>query len=370
MEDTTSNQELDQQPVEAAPEVPATDAPEAPVEAQETPSSEPQEASENSLRDTIKEAFKQSEPKDEKPEKPRAQDGKYVKAEQAAAAKAQELSKAPESWRPEVREHWAKVPDAVKAEIYKRESEMARGVQKIMGEAGSAMNAIGAMRELMSPYSQLLHGRYGGDAARMMSGYMQTESNLLMGTAPEVANVIAGMIQQYGVGRFGKQFIEALDSTLVGEQVQARPEDIIQRTVQQQLAPILQTVQQRQWQEEQQIANQVQGGIQEIAQKGEFFNDVRLDMADIIDMATARGETISLIDAYKKACWQNEGIRNILLSRSQQNTAQQRGDAAQRAKAAAVGIHGGPAPGAISNNSNMSLRDTIAAAIDSAEGRV
>ena len=363
MDETTSNLEPEQQPVEAAPEV-------QPQETQET-EPEPQQE-ENTLRDTIKEAFKKTEEPEQRLEKPRHPDGKFAKDEKVKEAKdpKEHKDKAPESWRPEVREHWGKIPEPVKAEIHKREMEMARGVQKLMSETGSAVNAVNAMRDLMSPYSQLLHGRYGGDAARMMSGYMQTESNLLQGTAPEVANIIAGLIQQYGVGRFGKQFIEALDSTLVGEQVQARPEDIVQRAVQQQLAPFMQTVQQRQWQEQQQIAAQVQGGIEEIAQKGEFFNDVRLDMADILDLATARGEQMSLVEAYKRACWQNEGIRNILLSRAQQGTAQQRGDAAQRAKQAAVGIHGGPAPGAVSNSSNMSLRDTIAAAMDATEGRV
>jgi serine/threonine protein phosphatase PrpC len=96
----------------------------------------------------------------------------------------------------------------------------------------------------------------------------------------------------------------------------------------------------------------------------EFFEDVRADMADIIDLATQRGQKMSLKQAYDRAIMMNEEIADVVSQRKLAETIQQSQKPVQAAKRAAVSVTGAPTVGAAGGESG-SLRDSILNAMDS-----
>jgi hypothetical protein len=146
-----------------------------------------------------------------------------------------------------------------------------------------------------------------------------------MGTPQQKAATIANLIKQFDVS------VTDLDAILVGEQPQtpAQPAPT-QQDVQQAVAQAL--AQQHQHQQ-----MQVQGTtLQQFAQdpKHEFYDDVKGDMADYMEMRARHNDYPTLEEAYNRACMMNDDIRNILESRKSQ--------ANQQRKAAASSISGTP----------------------------
>jgi hypothetical protein len=107
----------------------------------------------------------------------------------------------------------------------------------------------------------------------------------------------------------------------------------------------------------------VQTEIQRFASdpKHTFFENVKADMGRLINSGYAE----SLDDAYDKACWANEEIRNLLIK--QQSTVSDpsaKVAAANQARAASKSITGSPVPGAGSKGPNISLEDEIRQLMD------
>jgi hypothetical protein len=75
----------------------------------------------------------------------------------------------------------------------------------------------------------------------------------------------------------------------------------------------------------------------------EFFDDVRNDMADLLET----GKAADLESAYTKACRLNDNVYERLQERTRQEasrtTIQQKKQAAEKAKSAAVSVKGSPA---------------------------
>ena len=195
---------------------------------------------------------------------------------------------------------------------------------------------------------------------------MSTAARLRTGTAPELATLVAGIVKQFGVGRFGNQFIEQLDSALAGQQPQVDPQrDALDQALNQRLAPLqgmLQQFQSAQQQQQQMVAQQAQSEVERFLGQAEFGNDVREDMADLLEVAQRRGQNLTLADAYKKACMMNDGIRSVVSQRRQAQTGQQQTQAAQRARQAAVSVSGSAPVGAL-QQPTTDVRSAIEAAI-------
>ena len=115
---------------------------------------------------------------------------------------------------------------------------------------------------------------------------------------------------------------------------------------QQQLAPMQQFMsqfQQAQYAKQQEVQQQAVSEVGQFLDKAEFGEDVREEMADIMELAQKRGREISLADAYKQACMINSKVRTVLQGRAKAKGAQQLQGAATKAKAAAVSVSGAPA---------------------------
>lgn len=269
--------------------------------------------------------------------------------------------RAPASWRPEVREHWAQLPEGVRAEVARRESEVARTLQ----ETAEARKTAESVMKTIAPYEAFIKAE-NSSPLQAIDNLMSTAARLRTGTAPELATLVAGIVKQFGVGRFGNQFIEQLDSALAGQQPQVDPQrDALDQALNQRLAPLqgmLQQFQSAQQQQQQMVAQQAQSEVERFLGQAEFGNDVREDMADLLEVAQRRGQNLTLADAYKKACMMNDGIRSVVSQRRQAQTGQQQTQAAQRARQAAVSVSGSAPVGAL-QQPTTDVRSAIEAAI-------
>jgi hypothetical protein len=269
--------------------------------------------------------------------------------------------KPPASWKPEAREHWGQLPDNVRAEIARRESE----VQRTLQETAEARKTAEAVMKTISPYEAFIRAE-GSNPIQAIDNLMATAAKLRTGTAPELAQMVAGIVQQFGVGRFGNTFIEALDSALAGQTPRVDPQQAaIDQVLNQRLAPVQQMLtqfQQMQNQQQSQIAMQAQSEVENFLTRAEFGNDVREDMADLMEAAQRRGQTLTLADAYKKACMMNDSVRSVLVQRQKAQQGQAHTQAAQRARSAAVSVSGSAPVGGLTPPAT-DVRSAIEAAI-------
>jgi hypothetical protein len=258
-----------------------------------------------------------------------------------AEPKAAPQERAPASWRPDVREHWSKLPPEVRAEVARREREM----QSTLQETAEARRFTEQLQNVIRPYEMFIKAE-NSNPLQAIDNLMSTAAKLRTGTAPELAQLVAGMVKQFGVGRFGQGFIESLDSALAGEVPRVDPvQNQVQQALQQQLAPVQQFMsqfQQAQAVQQQRMQQEAVGEVQTFLERAEFGEDVREEMADILEVAQRRGRELSLQDAYKQACLVNPRVRAVLEQRAKTRGAQQLTGAAQKARSAAVSVSGAP----------------------------
>ena len=269
--------------------------------------------------------------------------------------------RAPASWRPDVREHWGQLPEPVRAEIHRREVE----VQRTLQESAEARKSFDAVMKTIAPYEAFIRAE-NSNPLQAIDNLMATAAKLRTGTAPELASMVAGIVNQFGVGRFGNGFIQALDAALAGQAPVVDPQQAaMEQVLNQRLAPVQQMLtqfQQAQLAQQQRVAEQAQTEVERFLDRAEFGNDVREDMADLMETAARRGQNLSLADAYKKACLMNDRVMSVLRARKQSQGAQQQTQAAQRARSAAVSVSGAAPKGALQQPST-DVRSAIEAAI-------
>ncbi|MCP4450103.1 MAG: hypothetical protein GY809_01470, partial [Planctomycetes bacterium] len=145
-------------------------------------------------------------------------------------------------------------------------------------------------------------------------GLFNTVAQLRMGSQAQKAEAVAGLIQHYGID------ISTLDNVLVGNQTEA-PNAEMERMLDQRMAPVnqlMQQLQQVEQQKNQQTQNEAAQTIKNFAPSAEFLDDVRGDMADLIDLAAKRGQSMTIEQAYEKACQLNPQVSEVLEQRKAQ----------------------------------------------------
>ena len=216
--------------------------------------------------------------------------------------------------------------------------------------------------QLSQQYGSVLACIGGDTPMESTKALFDTVANLRMGSPIQKAQTIADLISSFGVD------INTLDSALVGaapapEQQQSSQ---MEAMLAERLAPFEAMMGQqnalRQQEETQREQNAV-SEVQQFSQNAEFLSDVRMDMADFIDMASARGQTMTIQQAYDKACAINPQIQTVLAQRTQRAklTGSNNDMASKRlASSSIVGNKGGSGTGGTSG----SMRDMISAAWD------
>lgn len=367
-ETTTSLRDTITEVVEnAAPEpspAPASDNLELPLEGGAPEPTESPTASVSRARDEQGRFAPKAQPEAsqqaEESQAPAAEQAEGIQPGPKAGPRTASEERPPASWRPNVREHWAALPAEVRAEVARREQE----VQRTLQETAEARKYVEAINRVVAPYEMFIRAE-NSNPLQAIDNMMATAARLRTGTGPETAGLIAQLVNQFGVGRFGQQFIEQLDSALAGQAPRPDPNHAVQQAVQQQLAPVQQFMsqfQQAQQQQRQRAQQEAQGEVQQFLEQAEFGEDVREEMADIIELAQKRGRTVSLQEAYQQACLVNPDVRTVLQQRASMRGAQAANGAAQRARAAAVSVTGSPALSAPKADAT-DVRSAIEAAI-------
>lgn len=336
-----------------------------------------------SLRDTITDAIQEVEPPESplraEPEvrQPAGSEGQQPAGDKPAApaapaAKApdqapvgakkeetptttQEL-KAPSQWKPHVREKWNTLPREVQEEIVRREGDTLR----LIGSVGQKIKFADEVSQQLAPFAERLQGNNVQPGA-FVADVFQTVRSLASGSMEQKAAVVANIVQSYGID------LRVLDSVLA-HRLSApppSPEVIQARQLAARAQAVLEQHSNGQVQQAQQTASQAMEAFS-ADPKNEFFNDVREMMADLLEAGRAK----SLEDAYQASIWANPDTRKILLQREAQQRIASRSDRAAQARRASSSVHGSPlhAGGGVAPNPNMSLRETIAAAMDAQDG--
>ena len=368
MEEPTTIRDALESAYDSAAESPAQDE----VSTQVSPPSPEKSHDERPAQEALfEETAQEVKPRDERGKfKTKAKDAEGIQpgpkseppkpAEEIEAPQAAPSVKAPASWRPEIREHWSGLPDSVKAEVVRREQE----VQKTLQETSEARKFSDAVMRTVAPYEAFIRAE-NSNPLQAIDNLMATAARLRTGSAPEIAQLITQLVTQHGVGRFGENFVNILDQTLAGQTPQNTGDMAVQSAVQRELAPMKQMM--SQWQQamqtqQMQAQQSATSEVNNFLSQAEFGEDLREDMADILEVAQRRGHNMTIQEAYARAASIHPEISKVLLQRQRNQTAAQQNGVAQKAKVAASSVSGGPAISA-PNAPTGDIRTAIEAAI-------
>ena len=221
--------------------------------------------------------------------------------------------KPPVDWSPSLREHWGKMAPEVREKIAARERDVAVMLQNTSAERHLAQDFM----RRAEPYRALMAAEGVQNPMDAFDGLMKVTAVLAMGAPQQKADRIAGLVKHYGVD------IEMLDQALAGSLPAPNPQETaLQRMLEERMAPVnqlLQRVTQAEQQQGQQLYGQAHQTIEQFGSDGrnEFFEYVRGDMADFLDMAAQRGVSMSLKEAYDRACAINPEIQRVTSTRRQ-----------------------------------------------------
>lgn len=276
---------------------------------------------------------------------------------------AEEEIKAPASWKPAVREHWKGLPKDVKEEVLRREQEISRGLQQASGHRKVAEEYVATVR----PYESMIRAA-GASPSQAIDAMFQSAHKLTFGNPSQKAQVVKDIIQNYSVD------IETLDNVLADIEV---PDDVnagLLRHLDERLAPVTNFMKSMQTQEQteaQRIQEQVDNELTKFASdlKNEFYEDVREDMADIMELGAKRGRNVTLQEAYNQACQLNPDIKKVVDHRSERLRSQPSGEELAKKKKAASSVPGeSPGGGKVKKESEQVL-DSVREAWDALESR-
>jgi hypothetical protein len=317
-----------------------------------------------------------TEPAVESPEKPERstapttpiqQDKTAEKPAEADAPKAEPIRaesevKAPVSWKPGIREKWATLDPAVQGEVTRRERE----VTEALRVSAEARRTVDEFARTIAPHMPLIQ-QTGEHPLRVVDQTLRAMGTLRTGSREARAALVADLVQQFDVD------LATLD-TLLTQRIEGRaqpaPEQHYMQALDQRLAPIQQFMQEVQGlraSQQQAVGQEIGQNIEQFAAdpQNEFFEDVREYMADIIDMATHRGQKITLQDAYRRATMAHPQVSEVVSQRQAQSQVSQQTAAAQRARqaAASIPISGAPTQGNEDEAAGDDIRSALQASI-------
>lgn len=270
--------------------------------------------------------------------------------------------KAPQSWTPAEREHWAKMPPEAQRAVQRRELE----VQQALSRSADSRKFQDSFVRTVQPYAHLIRAQ-NSTPLQAVNNLMQTAAGLTTGTQPQKAAILAEIIQNYGVD------IQVLDDVLSKRQIQqpgAAPA-ALPAPVAEALRPITQFMTQQEQiraQHIQQVQQQAEQVVSEVADQLPFFEDLREDMADLMETAAARGRIMTLQQAHVAAVNMNPEIKKILDQRARAARVRQDPNKINRARRAGASIKGAPNGSAQGSGKPTSRRAALLEAWDDAAG--
>jgi hypothetical protein len=260
---------------------------------------------------------------------------------------------APVAWSPTLKQEWENLNEDTRKGIAEYEHQRESQVQNVLAQSTESRRIADGFVHMVEPYRALMASEGQNDPFQALQGLLNVTAQLRMGSPQEKAQRIAGLIQHYGVD------IETLDGVLAG-QTPEQQQQVPQQPQQQFMDP---RVDQMIAQRNQEVQNDAGQTIQQFASdaNNEFYPNVRMQMADEMDMARQNGQHMDVSQAYETACWKNPEIRGILMKRNQDAALTSGPGMMQGKRNAASSISGKRGGATNAANSDMSLRETIEA---------
>lgn len=276
----------------------------------------------------------------------------------ADPAKVSALDKAPIGWGPKRAELWARVPTDVRSVISKRELEIQQG----MSQAGTIRKIAEEYHQVIMPFENVIRSM-NSTPREAIKNVMTTATALIIGTQAQKCAVLAEMIQRYGVDlpELDKVLTAAVSGKGNGQgQRQQQQEAALDPRILHQLQPLFQLqsqLAQQQGQRQQQLEQEAATAINSIVNEP-YYEDVRDDMADILEISAKRGVVLTIQQAYQKAVQINPEVSKLVNPKGRTPA-----DAVARARRTASTVRG--APGGPVTNGKLDRRSAIEAAWDS-----
>lgn len=259
--------------------------------------------------------------------------------------------KAPSSWTPKAREHWASLPEEARKEILRREEDGVKGIRQLQEQMAPFTQFAGTLEPFIK---EALDNRV--DPGQYIGNVMQAERRLRSGSAEERFSALVEIAEGYGIP------LRNIINEAMGTEVIPHPSLAPKAT-----APSIPASVQQELDEARKIKEDAQKSlikeIEDFSKVNEFFEDVRTDMAALMDM----GRATSLADAYEKACKINPDVQQIIEQRASQPKLSDK-------QKAAASISGTSSNSAETGNSDFDDDDdteaTVRKAIARASGRI
>lgn len=290
-------------------------------EAAETPTDavEPEESSPSErLRDENGRFAKKSEP--EEPVQETVQP-EPEKVEEVAEEKPPEVpqKRPPSSWKKDAQAAWDTLPEHVKDDVLRRETDFHRGIEQYKTFAQKAQ----AYEQAIAPYQDTLKA-LGVPAEQAIGALFKADSILRHGLPHEKAAYFAQLAQEYGVP------LEGIE--------QPPPVDPAYRALLNEVRQLRQSETQREQERQRAEMEQLNSTISKFAEGKEHFDAVRDDMAALLQA----GRASDLEQAYDMAIWARPDLRTSLLEQQVKAAEEKARAEAQRlkAKTAAVSVKG------------------------------
>ena len=191
------------------------------------------------------------------------------------------------------------------------------------------------MQRLQQQYAPALQAE-GVDALTASANLMGLASRLRFGTPVEKASIAADIVRNYGVD------VVASAAALDGAQAQQGQQANAMQYHDPRVDQLLTQLQTAQAQREETMRTQAVNGVEAFGQGKDFFEDVHVDMGDIMELSAQRGVDMTLQQAYDRACLMNPEIAKILAAREAAKSAGNGKPSIQRSRNAASSVRGTP----------------------------
>jgi hypothetical protein len=261
-------------------------------EDKEPPEPEKEEPKETPYEVEAKASETDAEVPEKEVEKPEA---KEPEAKEAAPPPPpqEEVEPAPVSWKTEEKAQWAKIPKAARDAIHRREREISQTLNGTSGVRKFANEFAG----IVQPYSHLIRAQ-NSTPLQAVDSLFRTAAGLTIGDQAQKARIIANIISNYGVD------IATLDKILSEEPTPPTGNASMNPEISNALAPVYDFMNEIKSMREQASQRMQQNADQTIHDFGKgkpHFEEVREEMADLMEVALGRGRKLTLQQAYDYA---------------------------------------------------------------------
>jgi hypothetical protein len=276
----------------------------------------------------------------------------------AATGEVAPVLRAPQSWKPALREKWAGIDPDVRSEIVRRERETATALQ----ERAEATKEYARYQDTVRPYEAFIRGA-GSEPLETVQKMLQTAVMLRTAPAQTKARGVASLIREHGID------IQMLNAELFGPDGQAAPVTQGQQFQDPRVDELLAKLNQAEENRTGSLMREASSRLESFSETHEFFEDVRMDMADLMELAAKRGVALTEEQAYARACAADPDISKILEQRRAAQTATTSQEATQRAKIAASSVRSSPSASSESGDRYSDRRAAIEASMEEIAGR-